>query len=214
MFVALKSNLFVVFSAFCLASAVFVIWTKNPIFSVLFLIFSFFNVSALLFLFNFEFLPITFLVVYVGAVAVLFLFVLMMLNIKLAELSDDYYNIVPIGLIFGFVFLYQLVFLIRFEFELFETLDKYSIVFLSDFFSVSTNKTNFFNIYYSFSNIKLIGFVLFTDYLYHFLISGFVLLLAMVAAIVLTLHKYFLSKTQNVYLQILKDYNTTVLSST
>jgi NADH:ubiquinone oxidoreductase subunit 6 (subunit J) len=180
----------------------------------LFLIFSFFNVSALLFLFNFEFLPITFLVVYVGAVAVLFLFVLMMLNIKLAELSDDYYNIVPIGLIFGFVFLYQLVFLIRFEFELFETLDKYSIVFLSDFFSVSTNKTNFFNIYYSFSNIKLIGFVLFTDYLYHFLISGFVLLLAMVAAIVLTLHKYFLSKTQNVYLQILKDYNTTVLSST
>ena len=85
----IKYNLFICFCAFCLISSIFVIWTKNPIFSVLFLIFSFFNVSALLLLFNFEFLPITFLVVYVGAVAVLFLFVLMMLNIKLAELIDN-----------------------------------------------------------------------------------------------------------------------------
>ena len=209
----LKFNLFIIFSAFCLTSAIFVIWTKNPIFSVLFLIFSFFNVSALLFLFNFEFLPIAFLVVYVGAVAVLFLFVLMMLNIKLAELIDNYYNLIPVGLIFGCFFIYQLVFLLRFEFELVENLDKYSIYFLSDFSNVLTSKTNFFDLNYAFTNIKLIGFVLFTNYLYHFLISGLILLLAMLAAIVLTLQKYFLSKTQNVYVQILKDYNTTVLAS-
>jgi NADH:ubiquinone oxidoreductase subunit 6 (subunit J) len=81
---------------------------------VLFLIFSFFNVAAVLFLFNFEFLPIAFLVIYVGAVAVLFLFVLMMLNIKLAELLETYYNVVPIGVIFGILFVYQLLFLLRF----------------------------------------------------------------------------------------------------
>jgi len=208
-----KLNLFVTFSAFCLASSVFVIWTKNPIFSVLFLIFSFFNVSALLFLFNFEFLPITFLVVYVGAVAVLFLFVLMMLNIKLAELSYNYYSIIPIGLIFAFVFMYQLMFLLRFEFDIFENLDQQSMLFLYDFFNVTINKNNFFDLSYAFTNIKLIGFVLFTTYLYHFLICSFVLLLAMIAAIVLTLQKYFLNKTQNVYLQILKDYNTTVLAA-
>ena len=99
----LKYNLFVLISSFGLASSIFVVWTKNPIFSVLFLIFSFVNVSCLLFLFDFEFLPIAFLVVYVGAVAVLFLFVIMMLNIKLAELVNSYYHIVPVGLFFVFI---------------------------------------------------------------------------------------------------------------
>ena len=207
-----KYNLFIIFSAFCLTSSIFVIWTKNPIFSVLFLIFSFFNVSALLFLFNFEFLPIAFLVFYVGAVAVLFLFVLMMLNIKLAELLENYYNIVPVGLIFGFIFIYQLLFLLRFEFELFDNLDKYSVFFLSDFSNISTIKTNFYNLNYAFTNIKLLGFALFSNYLYHFLISGLVLLLAMIAAIVLTLQKNFVNKTQNVYKQILKDYNNAIIS--
>jgi NADH-quinone oxidoreductase subunit J len=164
-------------------------------------------------LFNFEFLPIAFLVVYVGAVAVLFLFVLMMLNIKLAELLENYYNIVPVGLVFGFVFIYQLLFLLRFEFELFESLDKFSIFFLSDFSNVSTIKANFYNLNYAFTNIKLIGFALFTDYLYHFLIAGFVLLLAMVSAIVLTLQKQFVTKNQNVYKQILKDYNTAITAA-
>jgi len=89
----IKSNLFSIFSAFTLASASFVITTKNPIFSVLFLILTFFNIAATLLLLNFDFLPIVILVVYVGAIAVLFLFVLMMLNIKLAELIDNHYNI-------------------------------------------------------------------------------------------------------------------------
>lgn len=157
-------------------------------------------------------MPIAFLVVYVGAVAVLFLFVLMMLNIKLAELLENYYNIVPVGLIFGFIFIYQLLFLLRFEFELFDNLDKYSVFFLSDFSNISTIKTNFYNLNYAFTNIKLLGFALFSNYLYHFLISGLVLLLAMIAAIVLTLQKNFVNKTQNVYKQILKDYNNAIIS--
>ena len=162
----IKYNLFILFAAFSLASSIFVIWTKNPIFSVLFLIFSFFNVSALLFLFNFEFLPITFLVVYVGAVAVLFLFVLMMLNIKLAELLENNYNIIPVGLFFGFLFLYQLVFLLRFEFETFESLDRASVLFFCDFSDVVMTQANFYNLNYALGNIKLVGSALFTNYLY------------------------------------------------
>ena len=210
----IKFNLFVIFSAFSLSSSIFVIWTKNPIFSVLFLIFSFFNVSALLFIFNFEFLPITFLVVYVGAVAVLFLFVLMMLNIKLAELIDNYYSFLPLGLIFGRLFIYQLIFLLRFDFEVIENLDKFSIFYLRDFSNTTILlKADFLNLNYAFTNIKMVGFALFSNFLYHFLLSGFVLLLAMLAAIVLTLQKYFVTKNHNVYKQILKDYNNTLINS-
>ena len=208
----IKYNLFVFFSAFCLVSAVFVIWTKNPVFSVLFLNFTFFNVSAVLFLFNFEFLPIAFLVVYVGAVAVLFLFVLMMLNIKLAELIESYSMILPVGLLFCLIFIIQILSLFQMEFELFTIFDKNSSLFLLDFSNIGTLKTNFFNLNYSLSNLKFLGFVLFSEFLYHFVFAGFVLLFAMVGAILLTLQKKFKTKNQNIYQQILKDYTMTVLS--
>jgi NADH-quinone oxidoreductase subunit J len=209
----LKSNLFTLFSAFGVVSSIFVVWTKNPIFSVLFLILSFFNVAAILFLFNFEFLPITFLIIYVGAVAVLFLFVLMMLNIKLAELFENYSNALPIGLFILFFFIYQLVFLLRFEFEFFNNLDKFSLAFLADFTLTNCANTQFFDIKSSVSNIKTIGVSLFSTFLFHFLISGVILLLAMIAAIVLTLQKRFLSKNQNIYKQILRDHNHAINAS-
>jgi NADH:ubiquinone oxidoreductase subunit 6 (subunit J) len=209
----IKSNLLVILSAFGLLSSIFVVWSKNPIFSVLFLIFSFFNVAAILFLFNFEFLPIAFLIIYVGAVAVLFLFVLMMLSIKLAEMLETYNNVVPIGLLFVVFFIYQLLFLLRFEFASIELLDSASSVFLLDFLNVVTVKTEFFNLSGSLPNIKIIAFALFTEHLFHFLIAGVVLLLAMLAAIVLTLEKNFVSKTQNVYTQILKDFNFAIVSA-
>lgn len=132
----------------------------------------------------------------------------MMLNIKLAELIQNYYNIVPVGLVFSFIFIYQLLFLLRFEFEIVDNLDKFSLFFLSDFSNSYTIKTNFYNLNYAFVNIKFVGFALFSNYLYHFLLAGLVLLLAMLAAIVLTLQKRFVSKNQNVYVQLLKDYNT------
>ena len=179
---------------------------------MLFLIFSFFNVAAILFLFNFEFLPIAFLIIYVGAVAVLFLFVLMMLNIKLAELLETYYNVVPIGLMFGFLFIYQFIFLMRFEFEIIETINESSLNFLLDFSNYSMLKIEFFSLNSMFPNITTIAYVLFSNFLFHFLVSGLILLLAMVAAIVLTLQKNFVSKNQNIYNQILKDYNTSIIS--
>jgi NADH-quinone oxidoreductase subunit J len=102
-------GLFYLFAAFSILCSLFVITTKNPVFSILFLVLSFCNVSGLLFLFNFEFLPIAFLVIYVGAIAVLFLFVLMMLNIKLAELKENYFGFLPISIILSFVFIVELL---------------------------------------------------------------------------------------------------------
>ena len=107
---------FYFFAGFAVLSSFFVILSKNPVFSVLFLIFTFTNVSCLLFLFNFEFLPVIFLIVYVGAIAVLFLFVLMMLNIKLAELKENYWMLIPLIAIFSFILFLEFSFLMRAEF--------------------------------------------------------------------------------------------------
>jgi len=182
-------SLFYLFSSFSVISSFFVITTKNPVFSILFLIFSFTNVSCLLFLFNFEFLPISFLIIYVGAVAVLFLFVLMMLNIKLAELQESYSNYVPVSLFFGFIFVVELLFLLRSEFVFLDIFNENSIYFLSELIEMSNTKLLFTNFFGSYSNIKTLAVALFTDYLFAFIIAGFILLLAMVAAILLTIQK-------------------------
>ena len=202
----LKQKLFGIFSAISLTSATFVVWTKNPIFSVLFLIFTFFNIGSILFLLNFEFLPIVFLVVYVGAIAVLFLFVLMMLNIKLAELNKTNSNSLPIGIVLFLITIYQLTYLLRFQFENIDFLNTSSVIFLTDYCNFFF-KTHFFNLNCSLSNIKVIALAFYSKFLIHFLLAGMILLLAMVATIVLTVYKQFLSQNQNVYNQILKDFN-------
>ena len=104
---SLSLLLFYFFGCLGIGSSMMVVLSRNPVFSVLFLILSFFNISALLFLLELEFLPIVFLVVYVGAVAVLFLFVLMMLNIKLAELRENTTHYLPIACFLFFYLLFR-----------------------------------------------------------------------------------------------------------
>jgi len=205
-------GLFYLFSSFSVISSFFVITTKNPVFSILFLIFSFTNVSCLLFLFNFEFLPISFLIIYVGAVAVLFLFVLMMLNIKLAELQESYSNYIPVSIVFGFIFVVELLFLLRSEFVFLDIFNENSIYFLSELTEMNNTKLLFAYFFGSYSNIKTLAVALFTDYLFAFIIAGFILLLAMVAAILLTIQKNFVSKYQNIYKQIMTDYENTIVN--
>ena len=203
--------LFSIFSGTCIISAIFVILSKNPIFSILFLILCFCNVSCILFLFNFEFLPISFIVIYVGAIAVLFLFIIMMINLKLAELKENQTNFWPIIIFFCAMFLLELIMLFRLEFPFLKIYDQTSYLFLSDCLNNFDTGFGFINLVFYFSNVKMVAYALFNNYLYCFLLSGFVLLLAMVGAIVLTLQKQFISKTQNVYVQILKDYNKTLV---
>jgi NADH:ubiquinone oxidoreductase subunit 6 (subunit J) len=205
-------GLFYFFSSLSILSSLFVITTKNPVFSILFLILSFANVSCLLFLFNFEFLPIAFLVIYVGAIAVLFLFVLMMLNIKLAELQESYFSFIPISIIFGFVFLTELLFLFRSEFVFLDIFNESSLYFLAEFLDVTNSKTSLNGFFGSTPNLKTLAVSIFNDHLFSFLIAGYILLLALVAAIILTIQKTFVSRTQNIYTQILVDYNNTIIN--
>ena len=121
------------FSSICIISAFFVIFSKNPVFSVLFLIFTFANVTCILFMFNLEFLPISFVIIYVGAIAVLFLFVLMMLNIKFAELTENTTNNLPFVLVFSLLFLAEIFYLFKFEFFSLQLAQNSSELFIIDY---------------------------------------------------------------------------------
>merc|ERR1712054_415313 len=104
----LDTNLFYFFSSFAIISGVMVIRSKNPVNSVLFLILVFCNSAGLLILVDLDFFAMIFLVVYVGAIAVLFLFVVMMLNVKIAEINENVLRYLPIGGIIGIIFLFEI----------------------------------------------------------------------------------------------------------
>jgi NADH-quinone oxidoreductase subunit J len=200
---------FCIFSSLALLSSTLVIVSKNPVYSVLFLILTFCNVSSLLFMLNLEFLPITFLVVYVGAIAVLFLFVIMMLNIKLSDLKSETMHFVPAILLLACVFGLEIFVLTRIDFTPLILSSTHGQM-ISDF---SNQGVSFFNSSFYFlvdHNMRSIGQVLFVEYPSQFIIVGYVLLLAMISAIVLTLQKTFISRTQNVYFQVLRDFDSCV----
>ena len=149
-------------------SAVAVISAKNPVHSVLFLIFSFFNAAALFVLLGAEFVAMILVIVYVGAVAVLFLFVVMMLDVDFANLRKGAMKYVPLGLVLGGVLLAELVVL-------------FLGVFGDKSFPEAPENT--------LSNTEQLGAVLYTDYIYIFQSAGMILFVAMIGAIVLTLRK-------------------------
>jgi len=161
----------------------------------------------MLFLLNLEFLPITLLVVYVGAIAVLFLFVLMMLNIKIVEmkLSNSYYT--PLTLVLALSFILELFVLIRLEL-LPLTIPLVHSSFVSDFVNVNVGLVEQLLSYINDSNMKLLGEVIFVDYSIQFVLVSYVLLFAMIGSIVLSLQKKFISKQQNVYYQVVRDTNS------
>ena len=97
-----------IFGIISIFSGIMLIISRNPIHSIFSLIIAFVGVSGLMFTLNLEFLPIVFLVVYVGAVSVLFLFVVMMLNIKIIEIHENFFNYLPVGIIIGFIFFNEL----------------------------------------------------------------------------------------------------------
>jgi len=180
--------LFFIISIIIITSSLLVILSKNPIHSVLFLILVFFN-TAILFLFsNAEFLAMILLIVYIGAVAVLFIFVVMMLDINITKLRQNFLNYLPTGLFIGFIILLELIYVVsQSKLNFTETNSNYSNI--SD---------------QVFENTKIIGNILYTDYFLLFQLSGIILLVAMIGAIYLTLRKRKGIKKQNIYKQILK----------
>ncbi len=178
---------FYVFAAITLASATMVIASRNPVYSVLYLILAFFNAAGLFLLMGAEFLAMILVVVYVGAVAVLFLFVVMMLNIDVAELRKGFTRYLPIGGLIGLVLLVELVLII-------------GVWAVSpDAGQVLAAKTPSPE---AVNNTRALGQLIYTKYIYLFQGAGLVLLVAMIGAIVLTLRSRIDVRKQSIADQI------------
>jgi NADH-quinone oxidoreductase subunit J len=181
---------FYVFSAIMLFAASRVISVKNPVHAALFLVLAFFSASALWMLLKAEFLAIALVLVYVGAVMVLFLFVVMMLDINVEELRKQFRSYLPVGLLVGAAVLVEMVLLLSLSFG-----KKVG----------TTGGTN--AIVMDGSNTKALGIELFTKYIYAVEIAGVLLLVAIVAAIALTLRDRRETRYQNPGEQVLVKRN-------
>ena len=163
----IESLFFYIFAGVTCLAGLMVISSRNPVHSVLFLILAFFNSAGLFVLLGAEFLAMLLVVVYVGAVAVLFLFVVMMLDINFAELREGFQRYMPLGLGVGGILLTEILFVFFNREEMPENVNLVSEV----------------------SNTRALGRVLYTDYIYLFQVAGLILLVAMIGAITLTLRK-------------------------
>ena len=184
---------FYFFSFVTVASSLAVISSKNTVHAVFFLILDFVSISCLFIMMGAEYLGMLTLIVYVGAVAVLFLFVVMMLNVNFKELRAGFLSYLPFGSLIGIVLLIEICLMV--------TTWKYKDSFI---------KTSEIKINSNLSNTEAIGNVLYTDYLYYFQISGLILLVAMIGAILLTFRRKDNLKRQDITKQISRERNESV----
>mgnify|MGYP005725339861 FL=1 len=163
----IEALFFYMFSAVMLGAGLMVVVSRNPVFSVLFLILAFFNAAGLFVLIGAEFIAMLLVVVYVGAVAVLFLFVVMMLDINFAEMRAGFQKYLPLGLVVGGILVFELV----------------AAIYGDAFKGASLPPMP------EISNTRALGNVLYTKYMYLFQVAGLILLVAMIGAISLTMRK-------------------------
>jgi NADH-quinone oxidoreductase subunit J len=181
---------FYLFASITVASAFMVIASKNPVHSVLFLILAFVNAAALFLMLGAEFLAMILVVVYVGAVAVLFLFVVMMLDVDFVELRQGFLQYLPVGALVGVIFLVELVLVLG------TWATSPGMLRAIDAPVISADRI---------TNTEAIGKVLYTTYIHYFQLSGIVLLVAMIGAIVLTLRHKANVKRQNIGAQVARQ---------
>ena len=191
----LKPLFFYLFSAVTIASAFMVIAGRNPVHSVLFLILAFVNAAGLFVMLGAEFLAMILIVVYVGAVAVLFLFVVMMLDVDFAELRQGFLQFLPIGALVGIILMVELIAVLG------------GLALAPETTSLVGSPIPPHG---EVSNTAAIGRVLYTQYLYFFQAAGFILLVAMIGAIVLTLRHKENVKRQDIGRQVARDPLTAV----
>lgn len=161
-------------------SALMVVISKNPVDSVLFLILVFLNAAGLTFLIEAEFIALIFIIIYVGAIAVLFLFIVMMLEIKIQRGEGDVAQYLPFALLLGVIFFIQIFLSLE---EVFANV------------SIKSEIEAWYFVIDDLTNIEILGQLLYTDFLLCFLLAGILLLIAMIGAIILTLN--FNSQRQN-----------------
>ena len=189
----LPALFFYLYAGICIASAFMVIASRNPVHSVLFLILAFVNAAGLFVLLGAEFLAMILIVVYVGAVAVLFLFVVMMLDVDFAELRQGFLNYLPVGALISLIFAIELVLV----------LGAWAIgPGAPAAVAVPTPA--------KLTNTEALGRILYTHYIYFFQAAGLILLVAMVGAIVLTLRHKANVRRQNIPAQVARTRATSV----
>mgnify|MGYP001185289308 CR=1 FL=1 len=176
--------IFYIFGSILLLSATMVVVIKNPIHAALFLVLSFFSSAAIWLLLNAEFLAIALVLVYVGAVMVLFLFVVMMLDINISTLREGFARYFPLGIIIALFMVVAMSLVVGSDY------------FLSDIYTQA-------NLSSTQSNTKLLGLTIYQDYLYHFEIAGVILLVAIIAAISLSMNKTKITKSTHPDEQVL-----------
>ncbi|MGA9322831.1 MAG: NADH-quinone oxidoreductase subunit J [Xanthobacteraceae bacterium] len=184
---------FYLFAVVCIASAIMVIAARNPVHSVLFLILAFVNAAGLFVLVGAEFLAMILIVVYVGAVAVLFLFVVMMLDVDFTELRHGFLNYLPVGGLVGVILLIELFFVI-----------------VTWVIAPDVPKVIAAPIASDVSNTQALGLVLYTRYVYFFEAAGMILLVAMIGAIVMTLQHKAGVKRQSIAEQVARRRSTAI----
>jgi len=205
----IENLLFYTFSSLSVIFSLFVISSKNPIHSILSLVLVFFNAAGLLILLGVEFLAMLFLIVYVGAVAVLFLFVIMMLNIKVNSIQSSIYRYAPFSLLLLALLYLGLLPIVDSELISLSISDMFYNLYYEDFY------LNPINIWQSnvvlLTNTSLLGSVLYTHYSFLFIVSGIILLVSMLGAISLTLHRRNDIRRQYIYKQIQRDFGSTII---
>jgi NADH-quinone oxidoreductase subunit J len=189
----LQGLAFYVFSAVMILSALMVISARNPVHSVLFLILAFFNAAALFVLLGAEFLAMILVVVYVGAVAVLFLFVVMMLDIDFVALRSGFMKYLPLGTVLGLVLF-----------------SEFLVAVGAWTFAEGAPAVRAVPLPEGVSNTEALGRILYTDYIFYFQTAGMVLLVAMIGAIVLTLRQRPGVKRQSISRQVAREPKTSV----
>jgi len=180
------------FAFVTIASSIMVISTKNTVHAVFLLILDFVSVSCLFIMLGAEFLGMITLIVYVGAVAVLFLFVVMMINIDFTELKSGFLNYMPFGLLVGLIILIELGMM------------AVSWKYKPDF--IAKNPTSSVPA----SNTESIGLLIYTDYIFFFQLAGFILLVAMIGAIVLTFRRKDSLRRQDITKQVSREREDSV----
>ena len=184
---------FYFFSFIAILSSFFVIFANNPVHSVLWLILTFFSVAGFFILVGAEFLALLLMIVYVGALAVLFLFVVMMLNISFAGLRSGVAQFLPFGILIGIVIFVELI-----------------LAFVPWEFKEQTMNNRSAAIDTAEDNTVALGKIVYTDYFLLFQCAGIILLIAMIGSIVLTLRSRPDVKRQSITSQIYRDPNTSI----
>jgi NADH-quinone oxidoreductase subunit J len=192
-----QAILFYIFAVVAVASGALVVSSRNPVHSVLFLILAFFNTAGMFILIGAEFLAMILVIVYVGAVAVLFLFVVMMLDIDFLELRSGFVRYLPIGSVIGLILLVELIFVVA--------IVGHAIAQQGVSAAVASATGGL-----PLTNTRALGDILYTRYLFGFQVAGLILLVAMIGAIVLTLRHRADVRRQSIAAQLARRRAETI----